>query len=80
MKKDFVALKPCPKCQTPVGIHWIAGMSRELALACRHPYGGRACWYIKCPACGYDMNEGLTDRTAKGNAKAQAKLIRRWNA
>ena len=33
MPKEYVALKPCPRCGLPVKITWIAGCSREIALA-----------------------------------------------
>lgn len=71
-------LKPCPKCGEPAKIKWIAGCSREIALAIRHPYGGKATWYIKC-ACGYEMAEAVKCGTKKEQDKIRNKLIKEWN-
>ena len=78
MPKEYVALKPCPRCGLPVKITWIAGCSREIALAIRHPYGGKPTWYIKC-TCGMEMAETVKYGTKKEQDKIQNKLIKEWN-
>jgi hypothetical protein len=78
MPKEFVALKPCPRCGLPVKIKWIAGCSREIALAIRHPYGGKPTWYIKC-ARGMEMAETVRAGNKKEQDKIQNKLIKEWN-
>lgn len=78
MPKEYVALKPCPRCGLPVKITWIAGCSREIGLAIRHPYGGKPTWYIKC-ACGMEMAETVRAGNKKEQDKIQNKLIKEWN-
>lgn len=72
-------LRPCPRCGLPVQIKWIAGCSREIALAIRHPYGGKATWYIKCDNCGYEVSECVRYGTKKEQDKVKVRLIKVWN-
>jgi len=78
-EKVIESLKPCT-CGFPYppSIGYIAGCTKQIALAIKNPYGGAPMYYISC-ACGRKITERVHKGTRKEADKIREKLIKRWN-
>lgn len=70
---------PCPNCQIPVMVKYMAGCDRNMATRIHHPYNGMAVFYIRCDCCGLEMSEGITGASKAAQSKNRYFLTVRWN-